>query len=1031
MSAVHRVRLLAGLAPAFVWVLGTSAVGAEELSPPLLQIGPLDSAVVDGRVGEDEWLTAATVNVFVGDDGAPMDVGAACRIGYDATDLLLCWRIDGVPAAERRGRDGSVWLDDSIEVRLRPTDDDPELRFAISAAGDLYDARDGDASWDCPWRALVIVGRDCWQGEARIPFACLGAGAPATGDAWRANLLVNAAAPEIATASWSPPPVPGFWVFGRAPSPIGLSDLAVSADTARVTPCIQPGASLRATLFEGDAEVETREITAAETVEIELPRPGRFRLRLAGTDVGGELVLQREMPLFRPPPLAITAQRRLLGRREVMVSIDGRGLESPPEVYRVSAEGLTAVELRPGPGASRSASATIDLSEFEAGEVVLTISALAGDGELASETVTLRLPQPPAWAGNSLGRHARLPEPWTPVIAEGQQVRCWGRVYDFGDRPLPVRVTANGRELLARPVRLRSSVGGVSQQWTECQLRWLEITQTHAVAAITAEAPSAELRIRATCHYDGLMVLETRINPRGNQRVDGVSLEIPVAAESAGLMQVADGTAEGLFRGATPGSDWSREFAPAVWIGSHERGLQWLCDSAEGWRLEAPAEALRMSRGQDTARLVVTMVDRPLLPGVGFETRFALQATPVRPMVEDWRKRRIASATPDWLASCRTEGAGPIEALAGQGVTAVVVDDDRYRPRPHGMDQQVVAELRAIVDACHAAGLEVLLAADAELDGDPAWEAYRDEVAVVPGDGPDTARPAMGCPAGAWADYLVAAVAETLDACDADGVYLRDLSMPQCCASELHGCGYESDEGRRATWDVMAARELVGRLRSVVRARRPDGLLVMEAEKGTLAPAVAFADRLVTSAADRAGELLTPDEFHAGAPARSLGLPCDVMVPAEGGRLMRNAVSMALLHDAGLQPVAGSVAVAMAAAIWNGRGQFGVDRSGWYPFWRAEGMVGADRPGALVSAHARRGEVLAAVANRSDEEQIFELSLDRNALHLGPWLEATDLLTGRRVPQVGDVLRLRPEPRQPALVLIRTRTLPEDGEDDG
>jgi len=348
------------------------------------------------------------------------------------------------------------------------------------------------------------------------------------------------------------------------------------------------------------------------------------------------------------------------------------------------------------------------------------------------------------------------------------------------------------------------------------------------------------------------------------------------------------------------------------------------------------------------------------------------------------------------------------------------VDIARFAPRAEGLDPDAAQELAALVEAAHGRGMKVLLVADAVLPGGPAWSAYADEVGVR---ADDTEAPTVGCPASAWADYLVASVARAIDDCGVDGVHLRGMGAAPACASAMHGCGWEDTDGRHPTWDIAATRELMRRLRSVIRARVPDGLLTVGDEAGAIAPIVSIADAVLCEATDTAGEPLSADDFAAGAGA-ALGVPSEVVLRGGAPRPLFGALALALLHDLPPCPDDGEFAIDFAQNVWLTRGEFAPETARWWPYWATGSPVSADAPGVLVSAFTRRGQALVAVANPRDE-RIIELTLDRDRLHLGDWLTARNAFAPRGVSQVGEVLRLRPQPGMPALVRVGTRTTME------
>ena len=1007
---MHVVRLARArlAAPLLLGLVCTSAIHAQGLTPPLLQIGRVDPVTVDGRIGEDEWGAAVEVGLFVRPDGQPAELSASVRAAWDPTGLALLWELPGEPQFKRRDRDANIWRDDAVEVRLQSDEGAPVHRFAVNAGGTVFDARDDDVAWDAPWRGLALRGTDGWRVEMHIPFGAFGASPDST---IRANLIVNDGASDAPIAAWAAPRPDGEVGFGYmrladVSSPVTLRDVEIGRDTATVFPHFSGPAVLSATLFEGATEVEAVECSQDAPVDVPLPHAGEFRLRLAGTAADGELVLQRELSLVRIPPIVLTARKRLLSAREIDLTVDGAGLGADPDSYVVSAPGAEAVEVIPA--SDRMAQATLDLAQCAVGELTVTVTAMAGGAELATAALSFVLPPRPDWAGSALGKHGRLMAPWTPVQVTDNRVACWDRVCDFGDQLLPVSITSGGRELLAGPVSLRARFGDSMRPWGEPAVRWIEETDTHATANITAQSPLAEARVRATFEYDGLMTFDLKIDPRGERPLSGVSVEIPVSAEFASRMQISDGTAEGLVVGPVAREEYTQAFAPMMWLTGCERGLQWLCASDDGWSLEDASGALMIKPGRRSTVLVVTMLDHELLPGEAFEASFALQATPVRPMPEGWRDWRTATLQELPL----TDGvcdAAVIEALRGRGVRTVVLDDVNYRPRPDGLGEAADATLEQFAALCHEAGLRLLLTIDDDLTRDPVWAAFRDEVAAAPVADDAPARACAGSP---WADYVVEAAAYAMNEYLADGIHLRGGATLRGCASGMAGDGSDA---------LMGARELMMRLRTVVYERRPGALLTVELPEGTPAAAAGFADGLVIDGVD-GDAAISVDDFVARGGAGSLGTAVELALPADAGPVPSSRpLAVALLNDAALRAPAPSEALATSAAVWQAQDEFEVSTANWRPWWAEQPLVTAEPADVVVSSWWREGEVLATVANLSDEKPMVELSLDSATLDLGDWLWAVDLLAGRRVPQVGDVLRMRMDPGQTSLVHVRTR----------
>jgi hypothetical protein len=90
-----------------------------------------------------------------------------------------------------KDNDGSVWVDDSVEIFI-----DPELsretyyRLAVNAAGVKFDGKMLDNVWNGSWEVKTYKGVDFWSLEMKIPFNTFEI-TPMVGSTWGINLCRN------------------------------------------------------------------------------------------------------------------------------------------------------------------------------------------------------------------------------------------------------------------------------------------------------------------------------------------------------------------------------------------------------------------------------------------------------------------------------------------------------------------------------------------------------------------------------------------------------------------------------------------------------------------------------------------------------------------------------------------------------------------------------------------------------------------------------------------------------------------------
>ncbi len=481
------------------------SAGAQEPVRPMLTIGPVAGVTVDGSPLRDEWAAAAGASAFVRLGGTLAPYEARCSVGYDETGLVVGWSILSAPHAERRGRDGELWHDDEVELFLQPDPAGPYYQFIVSASGDVGDGQGQDRSWDANWEAAVSVAPGSWTAEMRIPFEALGV-TPRPGDVWRVNFARHSTIPDE-YLTWAPlqrslhePDHFGEMRFSAAAPECSVSGVGVfrRASGHRLLVAVgaqaRQGATLTAILLAQGTEIARRVGQLQTVLELPVPEPGRYVLRMVGVGAAGAEVFRQEVPVYVKPPIELSLRKGLLEAMAVIFGIDAEAAPGVPERYRISVNGEQAATVEAHAANPRRATATVSLAGVEPGEVTLAVEAMAGERVIASEATSFELPPQPDYVGSDIGISDELPAPWTPVEADADAVRCWGREYVFDGQALPARITTADAQLLAGPIRLVAVAGRRHQLWRDTDVQWRERTRTAAHVTVTASAEGASLR---------------------------------------------------------------------------------------------------------------------------------------------------------------------------------------------------------------------------------------------------------------------------------------------------------------------------------------------------------------------------------------------------------------------------------------------------------------------------------------------------------------------------------------------------------
>ncbi|HUT93444.1 MAG TPA: glycoside hydrolase domain-containing protein [Thermoguttaceae bacterium] len=277
------------------------------------------------------------------------------------------------------------------------------------------------------------------------------------------------------------------------------------------------------------------------------------------------------------------------------------------------------------------------------------------------------------------------------------------------------------------------------------------------------------------------------------------------------------------------------------------------------------------------------------------------------------------------------------------------------------------------------------------------------------------------CTRGAWQDLMVATTAQCMDEYDTDGVYLDTTVRPHACRNRLHGCGYVAPDGTlRSTYPVFATRRLMKRLYTVVKSRKPDGIVDAHVYDCLNVPALAFSTSYWNGEQLPHREFKTDalplDRFRTEFMGHNLGVPADVLYYCLGD--YDACAGLALLHDVPVRSE-GERDFAILSSIWRVREAFGCKDAEFIGYWKAGDLVKIEPQGCYASLwrHPTSG-VLAAVANLRREPADVRVTFDRQKLGLGPQMSAEDARTGKPFQVDGNRLSLGLGPQGWTLVRI-------------
>jgi len=329
------------------------------------------------------------------------------------------------------------------------------------------------------------------------------------------------------------------------------------------------------------------------------------------------------------------------------------------------------VQVMPRESTQVLAQTTVLLLDGRSAETTVDVPHLAGNCAVA---FTLQgLPEPLTvmkyftrqtfpWEGNTLGITEEVFPPFTPVRTDGRKVEVIGRQYLLNGFGLWDSVISQGSELLAAPMTLRCITADEEISWSAQTVNWIRRTDNLAVYAAEARSSAVRVKTVSSIAVDGCMKVEMSLLPGDTPReIRKLWLEIPLKASDVPLFhEVVDHPALN-YAGALPAGDgviwdstqarrfsgWRNSFCPYLWLGAEERGIAWFAENDRGWITEKAGSVRPLQeivRAGNTVVVRIFLVNKPVTITAEHPLVFGLQASPTKPMPDDWRAR--ARVTP-------------------------------------------------------------------------------------------------------------------------------------------------------------------------------------------------------------------------------------------------------------------------------------------------------------------------------------------------------------------------------------------------
>jgi hypothetical protein len=414
-------------------------------------------------------------------------------------------------------------------------------------------------------------------------------------------------------------------------------------------------------------------------------------------------------------------------------------------------------------------------------------------------------PDKTSWLGNKIGISDKVPRPWIPVetkvSSDGKVTfNVWGRSYQYDGGLFPSQITSLNRPLLTAPIKLVMAPAPDSLPAVATL-----VMQGTKPGVVHFQTVQGAIKVDSRIEFDGMMWFEVTLPPG---QIELLALEIPLHSEMATLQQVSHGSyawegSDTVFPGKTPQS-WSSPWQECMWLGNEFAGLSWFAESQQYWSLSNRKRAMEIVRRDNDTVLKINLVTRPHSYRTSPIFRFGIEATPMRPMLKDWRALQFAY-------DAREARAQPWGA--NTAISWWISDFPRIKS-----EFEIPPSMKAMVDGWHKLGIKVIPYNSlwATIDGGPDVATWIKEWEVRPfydaGGDENTKLLAVGLKS-SYADYSLYGLHEMVSKCGWDGFYFDFGEGAVADSNELHGSGYLDERGiRRPTYDILAQREFLKRL---------------------------------------------------------------------------------------------------------------------------------------------------------------------------------------------------------------------------
>ena len=507
------------------------------------------------------------------------------------------------------------------------------------------------------------------------------------------------------------------------------------------------------------------------------------------------------------------------------IQFDGRGAVEK-SVVRVADTGGREIAKAEFPLDDRAyCRGTMKLPEIGGGDYKVKTDVVGKDGKVVRtiDGAFRRIDAAKTWPfiGTKAGNPEKVLAPWTPIRDNGATVSVWGRDMTIGAAGLPEQVTSQGNNLLARPASLTlvDAKGNSFAAKLDGKPRKTFDKDWRKTYETVSKAGALVVRAKTTVEYDGMYKVEMTLEPpKEGIAAESLRFVLPVAGEFSKYVYGAGAEIRSGFdlrwlpeKGDKDGVLWdSRKvdsqpmlvgsFIPYVWLGAEKGGVCFFADKDEGWVPNDDVPAIQFVKTGKDVDMVFNFISSDFALEAPRTIVFALEASPVKPLVGDWRAEK-------WWCGYTFPWSG------GNWVYPTGGGDAIWQSRPNTVNY---AECRKMVDAYHENDRVTVPYFEYNTMTDVQNEEVNfNGVQAYYGDAWKMDSGNILCYCDSLQDYIIWNLDQWIKRCGIDGWYLDNVRP--CFSSDIDGgYGYLLPDGRvQPEFNMFAMRRFFLRLRAV------------------------------------------------------------------------------------------------------------------------------------------------------------------------------------------------------------------------